>query len=86
MSPLFEIFAQLFFLYIAAWLIFRAYIANSNAKSIKEQFSRPTTTEDALETLNLLPIVGGFLSGVTIFILFVNKIIVCGFVCGTLLP
>lgn len=84
MAPITEIILQALWIVLAVWFIYRAYIANKNARPIS--MKSPLDSHDFSKGFDDLFRAGGFITGIVMIILLVNKLITCGLICGTLFP
>jgi hypothetical protein len=79
MAPIVEIVAQILWLILALWFVYRAYRANKKA----EPFSLRSHLQnhDFSTGLNAMFMAGGFVIGIVLVILLVHKLLTCGLVC-----
>lgn len=84
MSPITEIIVQLLWIVLAVWFIYRAYSANRKADPFS--WKSMLDPDKSFEGFDDMFIAGGFVIGIGLIILLGYKLLICGVLCGVLLP
>jgi hypothetical protein len=79
MAPIIEILAQILWLTLAIWLIYRAYQANKKAESFS--LRSHLQGHDFSTGLNAMFMAGGLVIGIVLLILLAHKLVTCGVLC-----
>jgi hypothetical protein len=85
-TPFLEIILEILWVVVAFGLIIKAHFVNKNSKSFSVTSALHANAEEAAEGFSGMFIAVGLLAGIAMLILLSNKIIICGVICGSLLP